>query len=795
MISFETPASMRVGLRSLALASACFVILLNTGIATSDETSKDADSKPLVVCAVPTAMPRTGRASDDSPQGLDVAVAQLVAKQLGRQIEWHWCASASCSWSCIRDGRCDLVIGVPHGSGPSRELAWSVPYAGSRFGLVVHKDSQGIKSVADLDGKRVGIVSGTVALSSEGHTAVQFKTREQLVEEFVDQQLDAAFVDDDFAAWYLHEHQELPLRRVPQYVPRERWNMAFAVRAKDKPLLADINRALRIVLSNGQVSKAFSEQGVGYRAPFANTDGREVVEDSWKRIRERGELVVSMDPANLPYSSGNEDQPGLDVEFARALAQELDLKLRLEWIDVQRETAIGELLDRECDLAFGAAIEPAAVDDEEELAGKVIYSKPYYGTGYLLITRKDGPSAKSLAELKGDKSRRLGTDAGSVADYHLRQRGYQRRLFRTQLAVLKSLQDGGIDYAYVWANAGWVLHTTPEFELEVVPGYAPEDHWNIAIAMRRGDDELKRHVDAAIQTLVSHGTVSSALSRYHVPHFSPFGVPSKTDSQSVPPKTGTIHRQPTDRGLEPQMQRRQQSKTRYAGLERLRSAGELVVGLDHNNLPFSTAHPEASGLDYEIAGLLAEQLGVSMRVYWGYSSHDSYPSKLANKKFCDVMLGVMPDDRFGKRVIYSKPYYHATYQLAVRADRAAPATDAPVAAQRGLAVRGLDGRDVRAYSTLEAILSAVAKDEVQTGYVISGRGHWLAEQHWPGELKFIGGGSEAVDRFPICAAVRKEDADLKAAIDEALDELDKSGKLAEVFSRWKIPAPAQTRGN
>jgi ABC-type amino acid transport substrate-binding protein len=752
---------------------ACLLFLFNVG----SDTAK-ADDKPLVICAVPTAMPRTGRGPDDSPKGLDVAVMQLVAKQLGRDVEWHWCASAACSWNCLPNDRCDVVIGAPHGSGPEREVAWSIPYAGSRFGLVVRQDSRGIRSVEDLKDKRVGIVSGTVAITSQDQTVVRFKSREQALDEFTDAKLDAAFVDDDFAAWHLHEHPELRLRRVPEYVPRERWNMAFAVRAEDEALLADIDRALRIILSNGQVSKAFSEQGVGYRAPFENTSRPEVAYDTWKRIRETGELVVSMDPANLPYSSAEDDKPGLDVELARALAHALNLKLRVEWIDVQRETAIGELLDRECDLAFGAAIDPGAMEDEEELAGKVIYSKPYYGTGYLLVVRKDGPRIKSLAELKGEKSRRVGTEAGSVADYRLRQRGYQRRLFRNQLATLKSLHDGGIDYAYVWANVGWALHTTPEFELEVVPNYVPEDHWNIAIAMRRGDDELKRHVDAAVQKLVQDSTVPGALSRYHVPHFPAFANRKQTSA---------IHRKPTDRGLEPQMQRRQRSKSPYGGLARLRSAGELVVGLDHNNLPFSTVHPEPSGLDYDIAGLLAQQLGVSLRVFWGYSSHDSYPSRLANKKFCDVMLGVMPDDRFGKRVIYSKPYYHAAYQLVVRTDATAPGKDVSLAVQRGVAVRGLEGRDVREYPTLKAILSAVAEGKEQTGYVISSRGYWLAEQHWPGQLKFIDSESDAVDRFPICVAVRKSDAGLKAAIDQALGELTESGKLAEVFERWHIP--------
>ena len=132
------------------------------------------------------------------------------------------------------------------------------------------------------------------------------------------------------------------------------------------------------------------------------------------------------------------------------------------------------------------------VADDEELAGKVLYSRPYYGTGYVLVERKNGPHVQSLAELKGAKSQRLGTEAGSVADYSLRQRGYLRRLFRNQLATLKALNDGDIDHAYLWANVGWTLHVSPELNLELVPDYVPEDHWNIAVAMGRGDDELKR---------------------------------------------------------------------------------------------------------------------------------------------------------------------------------------------------------------------------------------------------------------------------------------------------------------
>lgn len=744
----------------------------------------EPQQEKLVVCALPAAMPRTARAKDDRPLGLDLAVARLIGRQLRRPLEVHWCASAACSWNCLREGRCDIVLGQPHGSRPARDVAWSVPYAGSQFGLVVPLDAKGIRSLGDLRDKKVGIVAGTVAIAEKDHRVVRFKTREELLDRFHSARLEGAFMDGDFAVWYLHAHRDLRLRFVEEYVPREHWNMALAVRPSDSELLVEINRAISQISASGQIRKIYADHGMTLHAPFTNTARRHVSYDAWKRIEQRGQMVVSMDPANLPYSSATENLPGFDVEILRALARELGVKLRIDWIDVQRETAIGQLLERECDLACGAAVDAGAVDDDEQLSKKVIYSRPYYGTGYLLVGRNDGPRVSRLSELKGKKSRRLGTEAGSVADYRLRQNGYLRRLYRNQLAVLKSLNDGHIDHAYLWANVGWTLHTTPEFDLRLEPDYVPEDRWNIAIAMRRGDDELKRRVDAALEKLVSRGVVAGALEKYHVPYFPPF-VDETKGSAAV------IQRGATDRGLEPRMHRRSRSKKSYAGLDRIRSAGRLIVGLDPNNLPFSTAHPKPAGLDYEIASLLADRLGVSLQVYWAYSSHDSYASKLATKKYCDAILGVMPDDRFGSRVLYSKPYYVASYQFVVAADADGPGEleqlpVGPLGIETGIAARGILGRDLKRYSSLEDILSAVALGELKTGYAISTRGHWLAEKQWPGKLKFIDA-PNAVDKFPICVAVRKDDGDLKEAIDGALDELASSGRLAKIFARWSIP--------
>lgn len=721
--------------------------------------------KPLVICGVPASMPRTDRTPDGKPRGLDAAVAERVARVLGRPVEFHWCANAGCSWHCLPEGRCDVVAGQPIDSGPPRGVAWSVPYAGARFGLVVPRDNQGIRSLDDLRGRRVGIVAGTVALAEKDHQVARFKSREELLDRFADARLDAAFFDADFAAWYLHQHPKLALRLVDAFVPRERWNMALAVRAGDADLLVAINAALARLAESGEVRKVYEAYGVPLHAPFSATDRRAEAPSSWPRIRERGEIVVSMDPANLPYSSARDERPGFDVELARALADRLRLKLRIDWLDIHHDTAIGALIEGQCDLAFGEPVDPNAMAGDEPTADQILHSRPYYMTGYVLVRRKDGPRARSLAEVKGDRSRRLGAEAGSVADYRLARRGYLRRLYRNQLAALQALAGGDIDFAYLWANAGWTLHASPDLaaRLEIVPGIEPEDRWDIAIAVRRGDTELKRRLDAAIGALVADGTVARTLARYHLPDPA---RPGKPDLRTI-----------------------QTSKHPYDAMARIRSAGQLVVGLDQNNLPFSTSHPSPSGLDYEVAGLLAERLGVSLRVYWAVAAHDSYPSRLAVRRLCDVILGITPDDRFGKRVLYSRPYHVARYRMVVRAGTGRPLDSEPLAVEAGVAVRGLAGRVVHSYPSTQAVLEAVATGRERAGYAIATRGTWLAHERWPGKLEWLprAGPDAAVDAFPIVAAVRKSDGELKDAIDRAWDELERSGQLARVFARWHIP--------
>src|SRR6185295_16072254 len=118
------------------------------------------------------------------------------------------------------------------------------------------------------------------------------------------------FIDADFALWHLAEHSRLDLRLVGEYVPREHWNMALATRAADGPLLVAINKALSESAESGDLAEAFGKLGVPHRRPFIGSARKTAAVDTWKKIQERGQLRVGMDPANLPYSSASEEKPG-----------------------------------------------------------------------------------------------------------------------------------------------------------------------------------------------------------------------------------------------------------------------------------------------------------------------------------------------------------------------------------------------------------------------------------------------------------------------------------------------------
>ena len=272
--------------------------------------------------------------------------------------------------------------------------------------------------------------------------------------------------------------------------------------------------------------------GLVFILPNANAN------DTLEEIREKGVLTVCMDVRNLPYSNADPELPGLNVEVAHLLAEELGVELELHWLNTLRDSLLADMLRGHCDCVIGIPIEERAMSESIQLGKRVDFSKPYYGTGYVLVKRKNNPqSPKTLNDIKAEM---IGAEGGSIASDVLRQQGYNRRVYGSQIAVLDALQKGQIAYGCVWANAGWLIEkgsriqqteqiSTVYPELEIVKGYIPEHRfrWNVSIAFSKETPTRKTRdfqdaVNEIIEEKWSEEKLKELCEKYHLPYFAPF---------------------------------------------------------------------------------------------------------------------------------------------------------------------------------------------------------------------------------------------------------------------------------
>jgi quinoprotein dehydrogenase-associated probable ABC transporter substrate-binding protein len=146
-----------IGFAALAMLIACGA--LAQGPPGADLSIELIDPKVLRVCADPHNMPF----SNESREGFENKIAELVAKKLDKTLAYAWYPqSVGFIRNTLNAHRCDVVMGFPQGG----ELAQSTnPYYRTAYALVF-KHGNGLDPVEKLSderlkGRRIGIVAGT----------------------------------------------------------------------------------------------------------------------------------------------------------------------------------------------------------------------------------------------------------------------------------------------------------------------------------------------------------------------------------------------------------------------------------------------------------------------------------------------------------------------------------------------------------------------------------------------------------------------------------------------------------
>jgi ABC-type amino acid transport substrate-binding protein len=279
---------------------------------------------------------------------------------------------------------------------------------------------------------------------------------------------------------------------------------------------------LRLVPSLVLVAAAF----LSFQA-FAAEDGADPLEssDALVRAKARGMLTACADPYEYPHAQQNSDPPGFDVEILRAVAKRAGMRLDLVWVNTASRGGTARafrqsILARKCDVFLGMSDN----GEDDMLMGKLAFTRPYLGMGYVLVTQGKAADKTTLAEFK-DSDIKVGVSMSTPMDDYLFMNKIPRELFMGSRRMLDAMMKGEVDAGMLFSTTlGTISTDYPKATFKMVPGFVPMDglRFNAAWVVRKEDKALRAFIDEGLGELLETGKIKEIVERYGVPFYPPF---------------------------------------------------------------------------------------------------------------------------------------------------------------------------------------------------------------------------------------------------------------------------------
>ncbi len=218
--------------------------------------------------------------------------------------------------------------------------------------------------------------------------------------------------------------------------------------------------------------------------------------------------------------------------------------------------------------------------------------------------------------------------------------------------------------------------------------------------------------------------------------------------------------------------------------------GPVRVCADPDNLPFSSKGPPATGFEVE----LARELAPGAAFYWVPTYRWPVVAKLLLDRRCDLFFGLPLDPRFvddNRRIALSRPYYVMGQVLVSRTGEGIQRLEDLQGKLVG--VQAMTPGDIlvlgrayrrRIYVTPEETFEAVRTGNVDAAVMLSPSAGWLARKTPGLDVTWI---RDPDGEFKIAIGMRKEDRELKTAVDRAVKRLVEEKKVEEILGRYGIP--------
>lgn len=221
----------------------------------------------LVVATSPDYAPFEFKAlidGKDTVVGADISLAQLIADELGVELEIS-AMNFDNVLTSVKTGKADIAIsGLSYTEDRAKSFDFSISYYQSQNAILAKEDvAAGFKEIADLAGKKVAVQRGSIqedlAKAQLGESNIVSLTNlGEAVNELKSGQVDAVLLDEAVATGYANQNSDLALAEVAVQTDEDDSNAI--VMPKDSPeLKATIDAIVEKVVADGKYGEFLIE--------------------------------------------------------------------------------------------------------------------------------------------------------------------------------------------------------------------------------------------------------------------------------------------------------------------------------------------------------------------------------------------------------------------------------------------------------------------------------------------------------------------------------------------------------
>ena len=237
------------------------VAMLTAGCGGGEKKAEAPKEKVMRVACEPTFAPfEFQKEGSKEFDGFDMDLIRAVGKQAGYKVQISNMGFDALI-PALQAGNIDVAVsGMTITDERKKAIDFSDSYYTSGLVIVVNKDNNTIKSLKDLEGKRIGVQIGTTGeakgRSVKGAKITAFNANTEATMELVNKGVDAVINDAPVAEYYLATGGDKHCKIVGDKMEAEEYGIVVK---KDSKLAPEINKALAAMKKDGEYQKLYAK--------------------------------------------------------------------------------------------------------------------------------------------------------------------------------------------------------------------------------------------------------------------------------------------------------------------------------------------------------------------------------------------------------------------------------------------------------------------------------------------------------------------------------------------------------